>query len=131
MRPRALATIALNGRSSLADFEDAALASGEARALYPRIRRIPVDKGEGEFPTRVEVTLADGATHRIDVEMPVGSLAAPLSDRQYTAKFGECAGRFIPPGELAELMGELSNLADLTSIAPVMDRLAHARPRHG
>ena len=127
----ALATIAVRGRCALADFEEPALAAPEARAFYRKVVRVPVDKGEGEFPTRVDVTLTDGATHRIDVEMPVGSLAAPLSDRQYTAKFGECAGRFIPPGELAELMGELSNLADLTSIAPVMDRLAHARPRHG
>jgi hypothetical protein len=95
-----------------------------ARAFYPRVRRIPVDKGEGEFPTRVEVMLDDGTFHRIDVEMPVGSLAAPLSERQYSAKFDECAERFIPPGELADLKGELAKLADLVSIAPVMDRLA-------
>ena len=56
--------------------------------------------------------------------MPVGSLAAPLAERQYGAKFDECAERFIPPGELAELKGELGKLADLESIAPVMDRLA-------
>jgi 2-methylcitrate dehydratase PrpD len=127
----ALATIALNGRCSLADFEDAALASGEARALYPRIRRIPVDKGEGEFPTRVEVTLMNSGTYSIDVEMPVGSLAAPLSDRQYTAKFDACAERFIPPGELAELMGELRKLPDLASITPVMSRLAQPWAHHG
>ena len=127
----ALAAIALRGRCALEDFEEAAVTAPEVRAFYPKVVRVPVDKGEGEFPTRVEVALANGATHHIEVEMPVGSLAAPLSDRQYTAKFGECAGRFIPTGKLAELMGELSNLADLTSIAPVMARLAHARPRHG
>ena len=84
-----------------------------------------------EFPTRVEVTLAEGPTYSIDVEMPVGSLAAPLSDRQYTAKFGACAERFIPPGELAELMGELRNLPDLASISPVMSRLAQPWAPHG
>ena len=120
----ALAVIALHGRCALADFDEAAVMAPEARAFFPKVRRIPVDKGEGEFPTRVEVALTSGAVHRIDVEMPVGSLAAPLSDRQYTAKFDECAERFIPPGGLAELMGELRNLPDLKSIAPVMDRLA-------
>jgi hypothetical protein len=63
--------------------------------------------------------------------MPVGSLAAPLSERQYATKFDECAGRFIPPGELKELKGELGNLAELPSIAPVMDRLARPWMQHG
>ena len=101
------------------------------RAFYPRVRRIPVDKGEGEFPTRVEALLHDGSVHRIDVEMPVGSLAAPLTERQYGTKFDECAAGFVPPGELADLKGELSVLGDLTSIAPVMDRLAHEWMHHG
>jgi len=127
----ALATIALRGRCVLADFEDDAIMAPEVRAFYPRVVRVPVDKGEGEFPTRVEVALEGGAIHRIDVEMPVGSLAAPLSDRQYGIKFDECAERFIPPGELAELKGELGNLPDLPSIAPVMSRLAHSWAHHG
>ena len=120
----ALAVLALRRRCALADFEPDAVMAADARAFFPRVVRVPVDKGEGEFPTEVEVTLNDGSIHRIDVEMPVGSLAAPLSDRQYGAKFDECAERFIPPGELAELKGELGNLPDLPSIAPVMDRLA-------
>jgi 2-methylcitrate dehydratase PrpD len=120
----ALAMIALHGRCALADFAEDAGMAPEARAFYPKVRRIPVNKSEGEFPTRVEVALADGATYRIDVEMPVGSLAAPLSERQYGTKFDECAGRFIPSGELADLKGELGRLPDLESIAPVMNRLA-------
>lgn len=120
----ALATIALRGRCALADFEEDAVMAPEARAFYAKVVRIPVDKSEGEFPTRVEVALDDGTFHRIDVEMPVGSLAAPLSERQYATKFDECAKRFIPPGELADVKGELSKLADLACIAPVMDRLA-------
>ncbi len=120
----ALARIALDRRCALVDFEDAAVMAPEASAFYPRVRRIPVDKSEGEFPTEVEVELRDGTVHRIAVEMPVGSLAAPLSERQYGTKFDECAARFIPAGELADLKGQLQNLAELPSIAPVMDRLA-------
>jgi len=120
----ALATIALHGRCALGDFSEAAVAAPEPRALFPLIRRVPVDKGEGEFPTRVEVALEDGTTHSIEIEMPVGSLAAPLSGRQYATKFDECAAGFIPAGELADLKGRLSSLADLASIAPVMARLA-------
>lgn len=127
----ALAALALRRRCALADFEPDAVMAATARAFFRRVVRVPVDKGEGEFPTEVEVTLNDGSIHRIDVEMPVGSLAAPLSDRQYGAKFDECAERFIPPGELAELKGELGNLPDLPSIAPVMDRLARPWMHHG
>jgi 2-methylcitrate dehydratase PrpD len=127
----ALAMIALRRRCSLADFEEPAVHAPEARAFFAKVHRIPVDKGEGEFPTRVEVALRDSSAHRIDVEMPVGSLAAPLTERQYGTKFDDCAERFIPPGELAELKGELGNLPDLPSIASVMDRLAHAWATHG
>jgi 2-methylcitrate dehydratase PrpD len=131
----ALATIALRGRCALADFEEAAVMARDVRAFYPRVVRIPVDKGEGEFPTRVEVALQDGSIHRIEVEMPVGSLAAPLSERQYGTKFDDCAGRFMAPADLADLKGELGKLPDLSSIAPVMDRLArpwaHLGVHHG
>ena len=126
-----LAMIALHRRCALADFAADAVMAPAPRAFYPRVRRIPVDKGEGEFPTRVEALLHDGSVHRIDVEMPVGSLAAPLTERQYGTKFDECAAGFVPPGELADLKGELSVLGDLTSIAPVMDRLAHEWMHHG
>lgn len=120
----ALATIALHGRCALGDFEAGAVVANDVRAFYPRVRRIAIDKGEGEYPTRVEARLNDGATYSIEVEMPVGSLAAPMSDGQYEAKFDECAAGFIAADELADLKGELSNLANLESIAPVMDRLA-------
>ena len=122
----ALAMIALHGRCALSDFDQAAILADEVRAFYPRVRRVSVAKGEGEFPTRVEVRLDDGNRYGIDVEMPVGSLAAPLSDRQYATKFDECAAGFIAASELAELKGQLSSLADLHSIAPVMSRLARS-----
>jgi 2-methylcitrate dehydratase PrpD len=127
----ALATIARHGRCALADFEEAAIHAPDVRAFLPKVRRIPVEKSEGEFPTCVEVALRDGTVHRIEVEMPVGSLAAPLSQRQYATKFDECAEGFIASGELADLKVELDRLADLASIAPVMSRLAHPWMRHG
>ena len=127
----ALAMIALHGRCALRDFEEAAVTAGEARRFYPRVRRVPVDKSEGQIPTRVEVTLEDGSTHGIDVEMPVGSLAVPLSDGQYETKFDECAAGFIAADGLADLKGALKNLANLESIAPVTDRLAQAWAHHG
>lgn len=58
--------------------------------------------------------------------MPIGSLAAPLSDRQYAAKFDECAEGFMSPAARIDLRETLNNLASLETISPVMDRLAHS-----
>src|SRR5690606_41380721 len=81
-----LAMIALRGRCAIADFDPATVSSHEVRSFYPRVRRFPVAKSEGEFPTEVEGELIDGSRHPTPVRLPVGSLAAPLSDRQQAAK---------------------------------------------
>jgi 2-methylcitrate dehydratase PrpD len=120
----ALAAIALRGRCSLAEFDEATIADPEIRAFYPRVRRVPVDKGEGEFPTRVEVVLKDGTRESIEVDMPAGSLAAPFTDAQQWAKFDECATGFLPPAAIAAIHPLLDGLADLGSVAPMMNLLA-------
>lgn len=119
-----LAMIALRGRCAIADFDPATVSSHEVRSFYPRVRRFPVAKSEGEFPTEVEVELIDGSRHRTSVRMPVGSLAAPLSDRQYAAKFDECVEGFISSADSANLRDMLITLAEMKSLAPLMDRLA-------
>jgi len=121
-----LAMIALHGRCAMVDFSDETVSSSQVRAFYPRVLRVPVDKSEGEFPTEVEVALTDGSRYRTSVEMPIGSLAAPLSDRQYAAKFDECAEGFMSPAARIDLRETLNNLASLETISPVMDRLAHS-----
>ncbi len=127
----ALATIALHGRCALTDFEEAAVCDPDARAFFARVRRIPVDKSEGEFPTRVEIELHDGTIHSIAVEMPVGSLAAPLSDRQYETKFDECTAGLLSAADLANLKGGIKHLANSDSIAEVTGTLATGWAHHG
>lgn len=115
-----LAMISLHGQCSLADFDEGAIADPAAAALYPRIERNPVDKPEGEFPTRVEVTLKDGRTGEIAMKMPVGSIAAPLSAEQFQAKFAQCAQGHLPGAAVAELQDLLGRLESLPSIRPLM-----------
>ena len=119
----ALAVIALRGRCALADFEQEAVDDHAVRALYPLVRRVAVESGEGEFPTRVEVTLKDGRREVIEVAMPVGSLAAPMSDEQLRQKFDQCAAGIVPPTDLDWLHALLDDLADLENIAPLMTLL--------
>lgn len=124
----ALATIALRGRCSLAEFDQATVSDPAVRALYPRIRRFPVEKGEGEFPTRVEVALKDGSEASTEVAWPAGSLASPFTEAQMWTKFDECAAGMMSGGALAGLHDLLGRMDELGSAAPIMDLLAHAEP---
>ena len=56
--------------------------------------------------------------------MPVGSLAVPLDDRQLWDKFDQCAVGHLPGGTVKALHDELARMAELPTIAPVMNLLA-------
>lgn len=113
----------VTGNSTLADFTDEAAMRPEIRALYPRIHRHPVDKAEGEFPTEVHITLADGRTVSESIAMPAGSLAAPFTLAQVWAKFDGCAAPFLPADRLAAARAALADFPRLPSIAPLMAAL--------
>ncbi len=99
----ALAVLLLHGNCTLGDFEDSRWMRPEARALYPRIHRMPVDKSEGEFPTQVEVVLTDGRRFEEAVRMPTGSIDAPFTRAQYWAKFDGCVAGILSPDQAAAL----------------------------
>lgn len=115
-----LAVVLLTGNCTLADFTDEAAMRGEVRAIYPRIRRVPVDKAEGEFPTEVEVRLKDGRSFETKVRMPAGSLAAPFTIDQHWAKFDGCTAGVMPAAQADEVRGALEDLPELPSLAPLM-----------
>ncbi|MGE0178382.1 MAG: MmgE/PrpD family protein [Sphingomonas sp.] len=115
------------GNCALADFTDEAAMRPEIRSLYPLIRRHPVDKAEGEFPTEVHIALIDGRTVRESVAMPAGSLAAPFTLDQVWTKFDGCAASMLAPERLAALRDLLANLPRLPSIAPMMAALYEGR----
>lgn len=116
------------GNCTLADFTDEAARRAEIRALYPRIRRHPVDKAEGEFPTEVRVKLKDGRDFETAVAMPAGSLAAPFTLDQVWAKFDGCAAGLLSPEAHASLREALAEMQQLPNIAPLMAPLAGPFP---
>ena len=123
-----VAVALLSGNCTLADFTDEAALRADVRALYPRIHRHPVDKAEGEFPTEVEVALADGRRFEIAVPMPAGSLAVPFTLDQIWAKFDGCAAGRLDPDALADLRKALAQLPHLPEISPLMTPLAARFP---
>ena len=115
-----LACVLLTGRCGLAEFEPDRVSRPEVQALYPRIHRHPVDAAEGEFPTEVRVTLANGDVVQTTVAMPCGSLAAPFSTAEYWAKFADCAGPVMAPDALDRARKALNDLPFLPKVTALM-----------
>jgi len=118
-----LACVLLTGRCGLAEFEPERVIRPEVRALYPRIHRHPVDAAEGEYPTEVDVTLADGTVLRTAVAMPCGSLAAPFANAEYWAKFTDCAAPVMPSSALDRARKALNDLPILPKVTALMTAL--------
>ncbi|HYI63678.1 MAG TPA: MmgE/PrpD family protein [Allosphingosinicella sp.] len=118
----ALASILVTGNCTLADFTDEAALRPALQALYPRIHRHAVDKAEGEFPTEVEILLADGRRLEAAMAWPAGSLALPFTPAQLWAKYDGCAA-VLPAGAAQAVRAALEALPDLAAIAPLMDPL--------
>ncbi|MFZ5608232.1 MAG: MmgE/PrpD family protein [Pseudomonadota bacterium] len=120
----ALALCLAEGACQLRDFTDEGVRRPHLRALFPLIHRRPVDQLEGEFPTRVEVVLKDGARFTATMAMPLGSKAAPFSDAQYWEKFAACAQGVVDAARTARLRAALERLPALGTIAELMRHLA-------
>lgn len=119
-----VAAALVSGDCTLADFSEAAVRREAVRALLPRIRRHPVDKAEGEFPTEVEVVLSDGRRFATAVAMPAGSLAAPFTIDQVRAKLDGCVAGLLAPEPAAALRRALEDLTQLPDIRSLTAPLA-------
>jgi 2-methylcitrate dehydratase PrpD len=116
----AVGCVLARGDCTLADFRPEAVMAEDVRGLYPIIHRHPVDKLEGEFPTEVHVTLKDGRTLTVAVDMPFGSKKAPFGWDQYWAKFEACRAGFLSDREADGLRRALERLPALPDIGELM-----------
>ena len=112
----ALAVILLEGNCTLGNFAREGWMHPEPRALYPCIRRCPVDRPEGEFPTEIEVVLTDGRRFETSLRMPMGSIEAPFTPGQLWAKFDGCLAGVLPPQATLALRRALEDLDHLADI---------------
>ncbi len=118
-----VAVVLQSGNCTLADFTDVMVQRPDVRALFARIHRHPVDKAEGELPTRVVVTLTDGQRLETAVSMPVGSLAAPFTIEQYWRKFHGCLQGIVAEAAGQEIHNALADLPNLANLTPLMQPL--------
>jgi 2-methylcitrate dehydratase PrpD len=86
----AVAVALSTGKASLAQFNDAAVADPELRALYPKL--VFIDNADYAVEAaEVRIFLQSGQTLSRKVAVSRGSLAAPLSDRDLENKLRELA----------------------------------------
>ena len=121
-----LAVLLAGGGCTLDDFTDEAVARPAVRALMERVHRHPVDRAEGEFPTEVAVTLADGRRLETRVAMPAGSLARPFTLDQVEAKFEGCVAGRLGPEPAGALASALARFASLDRVDALMAPLGAA-----
>ena len=113
-----LAVGLLSGSNRLSDFTAEAIARPEVRALLPLVRKEYVDKLESAFYTQVHVRLKDGTSCQTEINMPVGSNAAPLNSDQLWTKFDDCLQSVA---ELASAREIKACLSAFSSTFPVRD----------
>lgn len=118
-----LAVALLYGSCTLNDFAPDMVMRPEVRDLYQLIELDPVDKGEGEFPTAVEIHLKSGEKLEKSMAMPLGSKAAPFTMAQHWLKFDGCVDGHINDSNKNNLRAALENLRTLPSLAALMTPL--------
>jgi len=106
--PYAVASALARGRSVLADFDDAAIADPQVRALMDRVEIRGDDALErahlarGVFPARLELHLADGTVRRGGLDAPQEGLSAGAIEAAFAAKL-----RALVPADAEPLLAAL------------------------
>ena len=105
----------IQGKCTLADFTDEAVARPAYRQLFERIHRHPIDRPETEIDTTIRITLNDGRVIEKSVFMPLGSKVAPFPTAQYWEKFEQCTAGVMPVTDRQCLQQALENFSQLAS----------------
>ena len=129
--PYVAATALLQGDVGVADFDAAALADPRRHALAARISaaRDANPSLNALAPQRVEVTLAGGARHAIDLPAVLGAPGRPLGRERHLAKFRRAAASAARPldaGRIDALIAMVDRLEHLADVRTLVDGLVPA-----
>lgn len=118
-----LATAALQGQVTLADFEGEAIHSPAIRALMPRITMHALPDAEPRPPTSVTVHLTDGTRRTETRSIRRGAAENPMSEDEHLRKFNDCASHVLDPREAEMALAAIAQPADASTL---MSRLVPA-----
>lgn len=113
----------VTGAAGLSDYETDNIFRADVRAEMAKVQLEPIDKLESEFPTEVIITLKSGETVMTSVEMPVGSIANPLTDEQLLQKFDNCVNPVLGADQGADLRQMLLDFDGDHSVQALMSLL--------
>lgn len=105
----------VDGKCTLADFTDEAVARPEHRKVFDLIHRHPIDRPETETDTLVEITLQDGRVLEKTVFMALGGKLAPFSTEQYWEKFEQCTTGLMSQTDNERLRRALEGFTSLAT----------------
>lgn len=100
------------------------------RHLASRIRLVS-RPDFGEFEAQVNIRLANGQSLQSHVPEAKGSPALPLSDREVTEKFAECAGEAIGASAVSEAIERFMDLGNECDIGDVISTISPRPPHSG
>ncbi|HPF25913.1 MAG TPA: MmgE/PrpD family protein [Steroidobacteraceae bacterium] len=131
--PYVAATALLTGTVVVGDFDPASIALCERQALAARIQVLPDNNRSlnALAPQRIEIDLADGARHAIDLPAVLGAPGRPLTHEQHLAKFQRAvaSGAHPLPAEgAASLIAAVESLESLADVRALVDRLLFSCP---
>ncbi len=126
--PWVVATALVNGQVTLDDFTDAAIKRPEILKVAGKVSGKLVSEMDrhGVGPGGVIIKMKDGAEYREEVEHCLGSTERPMTFKDVTRKFRECAGGSVKPlaketiEKVIKMVGRLENLDDATQIIKLL-----------
>jgi 2-methylcitrate dehydratase PrpD len=122
--PWVVAVALVKGKVTVDDFTDTAIKSPEILKIARKVsgKLAPEMNRHGVGPGGVTITLEDGKEYTDEVEHCLGSVERPMTFKDVTRKFRECAVCALKPlptakvEKMIELVDRLEKLADATEI---------------
>lgn len=130
--PYCVAVALETGAVRISDFRLGALSRPGIRALMPRIQLQPYasraspSELSADEPDTVEMQLASGEKFSKTVASAYGSARDPLSMADLLEKFRDCARVLLPPAEVEQAVGIVSNPDRSQSVRSVTRMLQHS-----
>jgi 2-methylcitrate dehydratase PrpD len=126
--PYVTALALVNGKVTVDDFTVAAIKRPEILAMAQKVTTTldPAMNRHGVGPSRVTITMNDGAVYEEYIEHCLGSVERPMSFEDVARKFHECAAaalKPISPSKAEKVIRMVSTLEDLQDAAAVIKLL--------
>jgi 2-methylcitrate dehydratase PrpD len=126
--PWVVATALVKGKVTLEDFTDAAIKNREILEVAKRVsgKLMPEMDRHGVGPGGVIIKMKNGAEYKEEVAHCLGSVERPMTFKDITKKFRECAVGSVKPlaketiDKVIEMVGRLEKLDDATEIIKLL-----------